>query len=283
LTATNSNVSSIQAQLIVIVGQIATLNTQLAATNSNVSNIQSQLAGIILQITTLNTQLAATNANVTSINDQLIASNAQLTNLLFQFNALLTQLGLVIDIDGNAYHTVTIGTQVWMTENLKTTKFRNGDSIPYFFKSYGRGYCWYNNDIKNKNPYGAIYNFYTATDSRGLCPLGWHIPTKAEWTTLSNYLGGNSVAGGKLKEAGTIHWQSPNTGATNESGFTALPSGAKDCASNFVNMGLNCQFWTSEPAISGGVYAVTIFQTNTQLAIGQGFDCNNYSVRCIKD
>ena len=283
LTATNSNVSSIQAQLTVIVGQIATLNTQLAATNSDVSSIKSQLEGIVVQINTLNTQLAATNATVTSINEQLIASNAQLTNLLFQFNALLASLGIVIDIDGNTYHTVTIGTQVWMAENLKVTKFRNGNPIPYWTQSSSRGYCWYNDNVGNKDIYGAIYNFYTATDSRSICPLGWHIPTVEEWTTLINYLGGESVAGGKIKESGTAHWVSPNTGATNSSGFRGLPGGSRDCANSYIGLGTSGHWWSSLIVPVGKVSGIYASATSNSLIINSAFDCNASYVRCIKD
>ena len=297
LTATNNTVSglstsisNIQSQITTILGQIATLNSQMTVSNNaigvlstSIDTIQSRLSVVVNQVAVLNSQQTVTNVSLAEINAQLIVSNTQLNNLQIEFNTLVAQLGIVNDIDGNSYHSVIIGTQVWMVENLKTTKFRNGDPIPYFTQSYDRGYCWYNDDIANKDPYGAIYNYYTATDIRGICPLGWHVPSIAEWTTLINYLGGNSIAGGKLKEAGTAHWLSPNTGATNESGFTALPGGAKDCSSNFVLMGTQCKFWTSEPAVTGGVYAVTIYQTNTQLTIGQVFDCNNYPVRCIKD
>ena len=189
-----------------------------------------------------------------------------------------------MEADLNIYHSVTIGTQVWLSSNLKTTHFNNGDPIPYFTASYNHGYCWYNDDINNKNPNGAIYNYNTAMDTRGICPIGWHLPTSVEWETLSTFLGGDNISGGKLKEAGTVHWLSPNIGATNESGFSALPSGEKDCASKFVNMGVSTQFWVSAPDISGDITSVTLSYSNTQLTVGSGgFDCNNYSVRCVKN
>jgi uncharacterized protein (TIGR02145 family) len=134
------------------------------------------------------------------------------------------------DVDGNVYNTVTIGAQVWMAENLRTTKYNDGTSIPLVTDSTKwsdlstPAHCWYNNDKASyKATYGALYNWYTvATDN--LCPTGWHVPTTAEWQILKDYLG-SSVDGGKLKESGTTHWKSPNKGATNESGFTALPGG----------------------------------------------------------
>src|SRR4029078_12512714 len=133
----------------------------------------------------------------------------------------------VTDIDGNVYHTVTIGTQVWMVENLKTTKYRNGDligtTIPATLDISSEStpkYQWaYKGEESNVATYGRLYTWYAVADSRNVCPTGWHVPSDAEWTTLTTYLGGESVAGGKLKENGTVHWESPNTGATNESGF----------------------------------------------------------------
>jgi uncharacterized protein (TIGR02145 family) len=139
--------------------------------------------------------------------------------------------GKVSDIDGNDYKTIQIGIQEWMAENLKTTKYNDGNSIPNVtdfieWSDLITGvYCWYKNDASAyKATYGALYNWFTVSTGK-LCPAGWHVPSDAEWTTLYGYLGGAGVAGGKLKETGTTHWISPNTGATNSSGFTALPGG----------------------------------------------------------
>ncbi|MFZ3064200.1 MAG: fibrobacter succinogenes major paralogous domain-containing protein, partial [Nitrospirota bacterium] len=131
----------------------------------------------------------------------------------------------VTDIDGNVYNTVTIGAQVWMKENLKATKYRNSEDIPTTIADISGEtspkYQWaYGGNINNAAVYGRLYTWYAATDSRGLCPTGWHVPTNAEWTTLTDYLG--TDPGGKMKEAGTAHWTTPNTGADNSSGFTAL-------------------------------------------------------------
>ena len=137
----------------------------------------------------------------------------------------------VTDIDGNVYHTVTIGTQTWMVENLKTTRYRNGEAIPNITDNASWAalitcaYCDYNNIPSNSITYGKLYNWYAVNDSRNIAPMGWHVSTDAEWTTLTTFLGGTSIAGGKLKENGTIHWNSPNVGATNETGFSALPGG----------------------------------------------------------
>jgi uncharacterized protein (TIGR02145 family) len=151
----------------------------------------------------------------------------------------------VTDGDGNVYNTVTIGTQIWMKGNLKTMKFNYGTSIPNVTDNTtwagltSAAYCWYNNDAATyKTTYGALYNWYAvdvaSNDGKNVCPAGWHIPSDAEWTTLTDYLGGASVAGSKLKETGTTHWLSPNTGATNESGFTALPGGGHSRNGNII-------------------------------------------------
>jgi uncharacterized protein (TIGR02145 family) len=143
--------------------------------------------------------------------------------------------GSLTDQDGNNYKTVTIGSQIWMAENLRTTKYRNGDEIPEITDSTAwinlstGAYCNYQNtrNIDTIATFGRLYNWYTVNDSRNIAPEGWHVPNYDEWKILENNLGGDSIAGGKLKETGTIHWQSPNKFATNESGFTALPGGCR--------------------------------------------------------
>jgi uncharacterized protein (TIGR02145 family) len=141
----------------------------------------------------------------------------------------------VKDIDGNVYKTVKIGNQWWMAENLKVTHYRNGDEIPNradddeWNKGIG-AYCNYNNDVTNFEIYGGIYNWFAVDDSRKLAPEGWHVPTDDEWQVLVDYLGGDTLAGGKMKSTGTIEggdglWRGSNEGTTNESGFSALPGG----------------------------------------------------------
>jgi len=132
----------------------------------------------------------------------------------------ITYIDSVVDIDGNFYHAVAIGTQVWMAENLRTTKYRDGSPIPnvtdssvWILTTEG-AYCNYNNDTTHSNTYGRLYNWYAVIDTRNIAPEGWHVPTQDEWNTLVQFLGGGAVAGGKLKETGTAHWNSPNRGAT---------------------------------------------------------------------
>jgi uncharacterized protein (TIGR02145 family) len=185
----------------------------------------------------------------------------------------------VTDFDGNIYNTVLIGTQLWMQVNLKTTHYRDGSSIPNVtgstWSSLTSGaYRWYNNDILNKELFGAQYNFLAIVSNNNLCPTGWHVPTDAEWTTLVTFLGGSSIAGGKLKETGTIHWSSPNTGATNESGFTALP---------YYTNGYEVFMWSSSiNSANGTVYDQSLNNTSTNINRGANSQASGYPTRCIQ-
>ena len=194
----------------------------------------------------------------------------------------------VTDIDGNVYNTVTIGTQVWMKENLKVSKYRNGDPIPTNLTDAAWGaattgaYSIYNNDAANNTTYGKLYNWYAVVDSRNLCPVGWHVPSDAEWTTLENYLGGSAIAGGKLKSTSSL-WSEPNTGATNESGFSGLPGGLRYTDGPYEYFG-NLGYWWSSTESS------TTNAWNRALDYGFGFANRNFnnkqfglSVRCLRD
>jgi len=173
---------------------------------------------------------------------------------------------VVKDIDGNSYETVRIGNQIWITENLKVTKYRNGDPIPNLTSSddwtaTSKGaYCNFGNDDGNVETYGRLYNWHAVNDVRGLAPDGWHIPTDEQWGELVEYLGGAVNAGGKLKATGTTQngdglWSAPNSGATNESGFAALPGGCRDGDMGIYafggSFGLVGFFWSSTDEIFG--------------------------------
>jgi uncharacterized protein (TIGR02145 family) len=200
-------------------------------------------------------------------------------------------IGTVTDIDGNLYHTVIIGNQVWMVENLRTTKYRNGGLItkitdkPAWQSTNTGAYCWYNNDIKNKSTYGALYNWYAVDDVRKIAPEGWHVPSLQEWNTLLDYLGGSKVAGGKLKETGTLHWTTPNTGATNETGFCAVPGGLRNDPGDFYALG-NFGYWwcADEGENSSSAWSQSMgFILNEVENYGYCSKISGYSVRCIKD
>ena len=204
-----------------------------------------------------------------------------------------TQSGIVTDIDGNVYHTVTIGTQIWMVENLKTTKYRNGDPIPNItvnasWATLTNGaYCWYNNDAAtNKATYGALYNWFAVVDSRNLAPTGWHVPTDAEWTTLTTYLGGEPVAGGKLKETGTSHWLSPNTSATNAIGFTALPGGGFYLifsSGEFGDFGYNGSWWSNTAIDATYAFCRSLYYNFADVGRRDSEKQCGFSIRCVKD
>jgi uncharacterized protein (TIGR02145 family) len=194
----------------------------------------------------------------------------------------------VIDIDGNVYHSVIIGNQTWMAANLRTTKYNDGSSIPIAIAhDTTPGYRWYNDDsLANKDSYGALYNWFAVATGK-LAPQGWHVATVADWNILLNHIGKDAATGGKLKETGTTHWQSPNTAATNETGFTALPGGMFNFDGLFINMGVSGWFITPDTAMAGlHVYAKNFVLLNTDGYIhdmGPEINTSCLSVRCVKD
>ena len=205
------------------------------------------------------------------------------------YGSEMTFTAQVTDIDGNVYHTVTIGTQVWMVENLKVTKYNDGTAIPLVTDNTAwsnlttAGYCWYNNDAPTyKDTYGALYNWYTVNTGK-LCPAGWHVPNDAEWTTLTTYLGDVNVEGGKLKETGTAHWLSPNAGATNESGFEGRPGGTRFSNGTFSLIGEYGAWWSSsEITTSNAWLRVLLLSDDRVYKVGLDND-SGFSVRCLRD
>jgi uncharacterized protein (TIGR02145 family) len=193
----------------------------------------------------------------------------------------------VTDYDGNIYPTVRIGTQVWMAKNLRTTRLKYGGTIPLVTDNTAwsnlttPGYCWYNNDeATNKDTYGALYNWYTI-GTTNLCPAGWHVPTDDDWTVLITFLGGESVAGGKLKETGTAHWATPNTGATNETGFSALPGGQR--YGSFTNYLGSCGWWSLTEYNATTANVLMIQYDFSTLGWKLGYKNMGFSVRCVRD
>jgi len=196
----------------------------------------------------------------------------------------------ITDNEGNSYKIKQIGNQIWMVDNLKTTKYQNNNTITNIIPNddwaiaTSSAYCWYENNISNKTEYGALYNWYAVNDSRNICPNGYHVPTDDEFSTLVTYLEGNTIAGGKLKEAGFTHWNEPNTGATNSSGFTALPGGVRAGMDGyFENKNTHGNWWTS--SLNNPTNAIYRHLYNQYESIG--LSDNNLrggmSVRCIKD
>jgi uncharacterized protein (TIGR02145 family) len=211
------------------------------------------------------------------------------------FNPNVTY-GTLMDQDSNIYKTVTIGTQTWMAENLRTTKYRNGDPISHWnisdFKVTAGAYCNYNytKDVDSIATFGRLYNGYAIKDRRNIAPSGWHIPAYYDWNILISYLGAtDTLLAGKLKEAGLTHWMTPNPRATNETGFTALPGGYVN-SGGFSLIGMECVWWTTDEGASEflGYYSYYLGTESIYYDwLSFGPSGENYnggcSVRCVKD
>lgn len=213
--------------------------------------------------------------------------------------------GMVTDIDGNSYNTVTIGTQIWMAEDLRVTHYADGSEIdaskpaPAVYtdaewaalgdNATDKAYCFYNDNTSSD--YGALYTSAAATngdisgtDVQGICPTGWHLPSDAEWTTLTTEFGGISVAGGKLKETGTTHWNSPNTGATNESGFSALPGGYRvGDVGTFDNAGNYGSWWSATEFGAADAWLRYLNSNNAEVLHVFNKKSAGVSVRCLRN
>ena len=236
------------------------------------------------------------------VNDQDAATKAYIDK---KFDMLSIANNGVTDIDGNYYDAVVIGNQIWMSENLKVTHYPDGTAIPHITDNTAWGnlgdnntddaYCFYSNN--SSSDYGALYTWAAAMGDnavssntnpsgvQGVCPDGWHLPSDAEWTELIDYLGGTSVAGGNMKETGTTHWNNPNTGATNEKGFSALPGGYRGYGNGvFYDVG-NYGYWWSATESSSGSDAW--FRVLDYSYAGASRNINNkaygFSVRCVRD
>jgi len=189
---------------------------------------------------------------------------------------------------------VAIGTQIWMQKNLAVKTYRNRDPIQYI--PYVKGstlwttttagaWCYYNNDPATEAVYGLLYNAYAALDPRGLAPKGWHVPSSAEWNTLIAFLGNSNVAGGKMKAVSNL-WQSPNTGATNSSGFTGLPGGKRTGSSGagtFGNISQGGYWWTTTLSGTSSCYAKWVYYDRTSIVSAIYSKNQGVSVRCVKN
>ncbi len=238
----------------------------------------------------------------TSGTQTLQASLAGLTGSPVEFSAIVTG---VVDYDNNVYETVTIGRQTWMAEDLKVTHYPNGDAILNITdntawenladNSTDDAYCFYDadaNGVQDNTDYGFLYTYAAAigddwtrdnTANQGVCPDGWHLPTDTEWTELTNELGGINV-GGKLKETGTSHWTSPNTGATNSSGFSALPGGYRDGGNGtFYHVGDNGYWCSSTSSSSSNAYRRYISYNGAIMYRDYHYKSSGFSVRCVRD
>lgn len=198
--------------------------------------------------------------------------------------------GSVTDVEGNVYPTIKIGQQEWLVENLKTTTYNDGTSIPHvpgnaeWASLSSAAYSWVDDDLANKDLYGALYNWY-AVDSKKLCPGGWSIPSSDSWKPLVNTEGGKLVAGGRMKDVGTTLWRAPNSGATNASGFSARPAGARDLTGAFVYQGQYAFWWCSDLELLSLPADADFFEVSAGDAVAQSYQSElptGYSVRCVR-
>ncbi|MDP2422947.1 MAG: FISUMP domain-containing protein [Bacteroidales bacterium] len=237
---------------------------------------------------------AAADVNVSGSVDVL--DIISVINMIMQVPGLACPCSpIVIDNDGNNYGTIKIGEQCWMKENLKTTKYRDGTNIEYpgsnntaWENNTTGAYAWYNNDIAWKDLYGALYNGHAVFNANGLCPTGWHVPTTPEWAQLTNFAGGESVAGGKLKStrtAPTAHprWDSPNVGATDQYGFAALPGGYRTYTGTFVYMGDDADWWTATLQYGWAAHIIEISSDWVDVFPNISALEDGLSVRCMRD
>ena len=202
---------------------------------------------------------------------------------------IVSNPGAGVTFNGYTYTSVVLGNgQEWMAENLRTATYANGDPIPNITDNAQwsglttDAWCNYENSASNGALYGKLYNWFTVSDPRNVCPAGWHVPTDAEWTTLTDFLGGESVAGGKMKT--TTGWEAPNYGATNESGFSGLPGGNRDFSiGTFNTFGYFGYWWSSSEYDTSFPWARDLIYGN---GIATRFYNNKrlgFSVRCLRD
>jgi len=224
-----------------------------------------------------------------------LATKTDISDLLVQIkilkDAMVAANLLIADYDGNIYESVTIGTQEWLTTNLRSKNYNDGTPIANVTETStwdnltSGAYCWYNNDeLTYKSTYGALYNWHVVSSDK-ICPKGWHVPTDSEWQTLINYLGGESIAGGKLKQNNNEYWKDPNSGATNESGFSALPSGIRLTSTSFDFKDEQAYFWSSSDGIDESSAWIIYLTYDGEGAYSEDMadKASGRSIRCLKD
>lgn len=203
-------------------------------------------------------------------------------------------IGQVRDAEGNVYQTVKIGNQLWMAENLRTSKFCNGDAVAYvededkWRYTKEAAWCYQDNDPKLGEEYGKIYNWHTVSDERNICPCGWKVPNESDWDALAQALGGNAVAGSKMKTVGSMEektgvWHDMNESATNESGFNGVPGGGRDGVGGFLKPGFAGGWWSSTPASDDAAYGRGLAGGAGNLLRDSEHKNSGFSIRCVKE
>ncbi len=248
---------------------------------SNMTNLNS--------LTTYYVRAYATNKFGTGYGNEI---NFQTAPPKINFNGWIPY-DSVTDQDNNIYRIVNIGEQTWMAENLRAIHYQDGSpvqnvtDIKAWIRLNNGAYCFYGNDTLNKNVYGVLYNWFTVADPHKICPAGWHVPSDNEWTVLENYLGGSEVAGMKIKETGLRHWVNPNLGASNESGFTALPSGSRYFSINddFLGLRFYCMWWSSTEHNTFNESAWYRSLNTSEIVSGRNYYLkkSGFSIRCVMD
>jgi uncharacterized protein (TIGR02145 family) len=211
---------------------------------------------------------------------------SDIQSITFNGDAPVATGNTVTDIDGNVYPVVKIGHQVWMAENLRTTKYNDGTSIKLlpdydlWETETGGAFCYYMNNADNKIPFGGLYNF-AAVKTGKLCPKGWHVPVLEEWEALTRGL--NDVPGAKLKETGTTNWIKNTTNVTNETGFTALPGGHRYASGKFSSFGSHGTYWTRTTKSEAEAFHVVIYDYTSSIPSSVSKVNDARSVRCVRD
>ena len=277
---------------------VAQTQQNINKNSGTVSNAISTIDSIRFTGSSTTMEVVLQNGTVVShpisdiLNVNFIIANQDSCDATNVFNPNLSY-GSMTDQEGNVYKTIVIGTQEWMAENLKTTIYRNGEPIATNLTDVEwentpntqiGAWAFYNNDSQYDCPYGKLYNWFAVADPRHVCPTGWHEPTDGEWTILTDYLGGGSVAGGKMKSTGTQYWLDPNQDATNESGFSGLPGGVR-IPSQFFNFGNTGYWWSSSENETIDAWERNIGYNNgiAYRGNGDGDKVNCLSVRCLRD
>ena len=301
ITSMKGQLTALDGKYQAILAGLADNKKDLEALKGQIEGLKTQIADQLKKIDQLNAQLTQQGADIVKLSAELVAVKASLADLIKKFEELIIQGslgdGTVKDVEGNIYKIVKIGNQIWMAENLRTTKFSNGELIPTYPDRFvwEWGYpgndpkfnyepritpaqCFYNNDSGFNAIFGKLYNWYTATDSRNVCPLGWRVSTDQDWTILQEFLGENP--GDKLKKTGTDEWNFPNAGAKDEFGFSAVPTGVRDNEGFFNGIGVNSVFWSPSNSIA---YFRYLTLNNPSIVRTTRSKTNGLCIRCIKN
>jgi uncharacterized protein (TIGR02145 family) len=258
-----------------------TANTTIIS-GSGTGSFTSNLTGLTAS-TTYYVRAYATNSAGTSYGNQVSFTTTG------GGGGIVTNPGAGVTFNGYTYSSIVLGNgQEWMAENLRTTSYANGDPIPNVTEGTQWGglttgaWVHYNNESQYENPYGKLYNWFTVADPRNVCPTGWHVPSDAEWTVLSDYLVGGNI-GGKMKSTGTQYWLSPNTDATNESGFSGLPGGGLYSNGAFDNVGHSGYWWSSSENFTPTAGGRSLYYWVGNVDSYNDYKTFGFSVRCLKD